>query len=132
MDAITNAHANIDPNAVEKGKLVGAARPDEQAETSKPQTKKRRRGAARKSQAKDASPTKNAEPVTKAAKILKLLRGRKGASIVQLEEATGWQAHSVRGFLSGTVKKKLGFNVTSEVGKDGVRRYRVHQDAKTG
>ena len=61
--------------------------------------------------------------------VLKKLRTAKGATIAQLTEATGWQAHSVRGFLSGTVKKKLGLNLVSEVGKDGVRRYRVIADA---
>ncbi|MEX0406697.1 DUF3489 domain-containing protein [Aquibium sp. LZ166] len=56
---------------------------------------------------------------------LKLLRRKNGAALPELQEATGWQAHSVRGFLSGTVKKKLGLNLSSEVGKQGVRRYRI-------
>lgn len=65
---------------------------------------------------------------TKADIVLKLLRRAKGASLAELTEATGWQAHSVRGFLSGTVKKKLGLAPISEKGKDGQHRYRV--DAK--
>ncbi|WP_312029700.1 DUF3489 domain-containing protein [Methylocystis sp. H62] len=40
-------------------------------------------------------------------------------------QATKWQQHSVRGFLAGTVKKKLGFTLTSVKGKDGSRRYRI-------
>jgi hypothetical protein len=40
-------------------------------------------------------------------------------------KATGWQAHSVRGFLSGTVGKKMGLAVTSSKGDDGERRYSV-------
>ncbi len=62
---------------------------------------------------------------TKAETVLKRLRSAKGATIAALCEATGWQAHSVRGFLSGTVKKKLGLNLVSEIAKDGARRYRV-------
>lgn len=62
---------------------------------------------------------------TKTDAVLEKLKGRKGVSLEALMEATGWQAHSIRGFLSGTVKKKLGHALTSEMGKDGVRRYRV-------
>jgi hypothetical protein len=62
---------------------------------------------------------------TKAELILKKLKSAKGATIQAMMEATGWQAHSVRGFLSGTVKKKLGLPIISETGKDGVRRYRI-------
>ncbi|WP_457940326.1 DUF3489 domain-containing protein [Mesorhizobium sp. 10J20-29] len=66
---------------------------------------------------------------SKADVILRKLGSPKGASIQMLVEATGWQAHSVRGFLSGTVKKKLGHTVDSEVGKDGTRRYRIAKPA---
>ena len=66
---------------------------------------------------------------TKAEQVLKKLGLAKGATIEMLIEITGWQAHSVRGFLSGTVKKKLGHSLTSEVGKDGLRRYRIDGSA---
>jgi hypothetical protein len=69
---------------------------------------------------------------TKASIILKKLGSPKGATIQMMMEATDWQAHSVRGFLSAVVKKKLGLNLVSEAGKDGVRRYRIHADGKTG
>ena len=57
--------------------------------------------------------------------ILSKLRGTKGASLQQLSDVTGWQLHSVRGFLSANIRKKLGLNLVSDVGKDEVRRYRI-------
>lgn len=60
--------------------------------------------------------------------VLKKLRLARGATIAQLAEATGWQLHSVRGFLSGTVRKKLGLRPISETGKDGTRRYRIEDE----
>ena len=82
------------------------------------------------SKAADAAPDAPGKPHTfragsKAEIILKKLKTVKGAPIDELIEATGWQSHSVRGFISGTVKKKLGLEVASEPGKDGVRRYRI-------
>ena len=68
---------------------------------------------------------------TKADLILKKLRSAKGASIEMLIAETGWQAHSVRGFLSAVVKKKLTLNLVSESGKDGVRRYHIVNDTKS-
>jgi len=62
---------------------------------------------------------------SKKAKILNLLRRPGGASLDQLQKATGWQAHSVRGFLSGEVKKRMGLRVHSAKHADGVRTYRV-------
>lgn len=64
---------------------------------------------------------------TKANLILKRLRAAKGVTLTQLTELTGWQAHSVRGFLSAIVRKKLGFTLTSETDKDGARRYRIQE-----
>jgi hypothetical protein len=66
---------------------------------------------------------------SKTDRILKLLRQKNGATIGALSEATGWQAHSVRGFLSGTVKNKLGLPLASEISKDGKRRYRIATSA---
>ena len=64
----------------------------------------------------------NAGP--KSVQIVSLLQRQNGASIPELMKATGWQAHSVRGFISGTLKRKQGLvvvNSTVEEGKD--RRY---------
>ena len=62
---------------------------------------------------------------SKANTILKLLQRRNGASIAELQKATGWQPHSVRGFLSGTVKTRLGLQLQSERTGKGVRRYLI-------
>ena len=58
---------------------------------------------------------------------LKKLRLARGATIAQIMEATDWQAHSVRSFMSAVVKKKLGLNLVSDIGKDGQRRYRISE-----
>lgn len=57
--------------------------------------------------------------------LLKLLHSNKGATLGQMQKATGWQPHSVRGFLSGTVRKKLKLKLRSQEGKDGGRRYSI-------
>ena len=78
--------------------------------------------------AKRATPAKKAAAPkrgTKTAKILALLKRPGGASLQQLRKATGWQAHSVRGFLSGTLKKKMGLRVVSTKPLDGERTYRI-------
>jgi len=62
---------------------------------------------------------------TKTEQCLALLTTPHGATIDELQAATGWQAHSVRGFLAGTVKKKLGLTLDSKKTEDGVRRYFV-------
>jgi hypothetical protein len=57
--------------------------------------------------------------------LIDMLHRPEGATIDQIVEATAWQRHSVRGAISGTVKKKLGLNVTSEKADSGERVYRI-------
>ena len=69
------------------------------------------------------------EQGSKTAACLALLRQAEGTSLQELMAATGWQAHSVRGFLSGTVRKKLGLALMSTTGGGGVRRYQIKAGA---
>ena len=62
---------------------------------------------------------------SKTAKVLGLLKRPNGVTLKELMKNTDWQAHSVRGFLSGTVGKKLGLKVISAKGEDGERNYSV-------
>ena len=62
---------------------------------------------------------------TKQALLVDLLKSRSGATIDEAVAATGWQAHSVRGAISGTLKKKLGLAVTSEPIEKRGRVYRI-------
>ena len=61
---------------------------------------------------------------------LDLLARSKGASIADLQQATGWQAHSVRGFLSGTVKKLPAIRLETLTPEGAPRRYHVVELAK--
>ena len=78
----------------------------------------------------DPSNELHAARVTKHDRVLMLLSRRDGATIPEMMEASGWQQHSVRGFLAGTVKKKLGFPLTSSKTEGELRRYRI--DSKRG
>jgi len=113
----------------------------EQTETQESKaTKKAPRGARRANVAsgkgkagKKAAPKKkaprsarnDAREGSKAATILEMLKRPDGATVKELLKATGWQPHSLRGFLSGTVGKKMGLTVTSTKGEDGERSYSV-------
>ena len=62
---------------------------------------------------------------TKKQTCIDMLKRPKGASRAELQKATGWQAHSVRGFLSGTVKKMSGVALATDIDDVGGRRYRI-------
>ena len=66
---------------------------------------------------------------TKTAALIALLARKDGASLEELQRTSGWQPHSVRGFLAGTVKKMPGVSLSSEKTENGARRYRVQQAA---
>ena len=68
---------------------------------------------------------------TKQARILAMLRAPSGVTIDTIVHATGWQQHSVRGFLAGVVRKKLGFNLVSAA-TEGGRLYRITDRTASG
>ena len=68
---------------------------------------------------------------TKQSAAIEMLRSRDGASIETLTKATGWQQHSVRGFLAGVVRKRLQLDLESTV-VAGVRTYRIKAGRAAG
>jgi hypothetical protein len=104
------AGARRAPVAPAKGKA------GKRATSAKKAPKGRTKAKAAKPEAREGSKT---------ARILDLLKRPGGVTAKELMKTTGWQPHSVRGFLSGTVGKKLGLTVTSVRGEDGERTYSV-------
>src|ERR1700687_5398694 len=98
---------------------------------SKSKSKASTRSAARtsskskpRSRSAHLSPKTSTTPDTKNARILAMLRAPAATTIAAIMTATDWQQHSVRGFLAGVVRKKLGLNLVSEQTDKG-RVYRI-------
>jgi Protein of unknown function (DUF3489) len=70
-------------------------------------------------------PTQNAEGETKRDLVIRLLRRQDGASLPELAKATNWMPHSVRGFLTATVRKKLALPLVSTKAEGAERRYHI-------
>ncbi len=102
--------------ATERG---GAPKGRKTAKGVKPKKTAKASKKAAKSERKAATPRAD----SKGAQILALIRRSKGATLSELAKLTGWQNHSIRGFLSGTVGKKMGLTVESAKNEDGERVY---------
>ena len=102
--------AHVAPSQARSGKKATPAKKANKGATSAKSPKKQATGARQGS---------------KTAKVLDLLKRSGGASLKELRKATGWQAHSVRGFLSGVLGKKMGLTVRSTKAEDGERRYSI-------
>lgn len=72
------------------------------------------------------------KPTTKIATLIHLIKRSRGATLAELQKATGWQAHSVRGAISGTLRKKLGLAVTFDQTEKRGRFYCISQSDETG
>ena len=99
-----------------------------------PKPKSRKGAAVRPASSSRSQPASaSTKPVTrlgtKNARILGMLRSPAGTTIAAIMTVTDWQQHSVRGFLAGIVRKKLGFNLVSEQSDKG-RVYRITDSKK--
>lgn len=85
-----------------------------QKQTAGPSRKKR-----------SAATTSAVVPKTKLGQLEGMLRCKEGVTIAQIATALDWQPHSVRGAISGSLKKKQGLTVTNQTTEDGRRVYRI-------
>lgn len=85
--------------------------------------KSRKKPNSRKKGTKSKQAGDGARQGSKTANVLGLLKRSGGATLKELQKATGWLPHSVRGFISGTLRKKMGLTVDSAEREDGERVY---------
>jgi len=128
---VTEENANT-PTAVEGPKAAKkAARSPRRAPVAPKKANSGKKATAAKKAPKGAKKAKGAKPEarqgSKTAKVLDLLRRHGGVTAKELIKATGWQPHSLRGFLSGTVGKKMGLTVQSAKREDGERVYSINR-----
>ena len=87
------------------------------------------KGAPKKAKATKAAKAKDAAPEaregSKKSIVLDLLRRKGGATLAEIAKATDWQNHSIRGFISGTLSKKMGLTVESSKNDAGERTYKI-------
>jgi uncharacterized protein DUF3489 len=115
---VTKRRTTAFPKDKKKAHRKGVA----QAPAIKPGKRKREKGAPVRQVRASVGRTSRSE--SKQAQIIAMLRAPGGATIEALMRATGWQSHSVRGFLAGVIRKKLGLNLVSAAADSG-RVYRI-------
>jgi uncharacterized protein DUF3489 len=136
---MTNAETNTAPTLAEQGATVAPEKaPSKKGASQKkgaPKGQKATKGKAKAPPKKGAKAGKKAKPAqakeastprpqSKSAKILEMIGRPKGATLAEIQKATDWQAHSVRGFLS-TAAKKHGLKIESTKTEAGDRVYQI-------
>ena len=134
-EANTTLEAQAAPNTeTQEQKAPTKAKGAKQARRVAPAKPKATKKAKAPKAAKQAAkaPKKAAKPKaegfregSKTATVLALIQRAKGATLAEIMETTSWQAHSVRGFISGTLGKKMGLKVDSTKRDDGTRVYSI-------
>ena len=131
---MTNAETDTAATVVAQGAHVAPKRTPSKkgAATRKGAPKDQKNAKSGKTQpqkkASKPAPKKRPTPLradSKSASILALLRRPKGATLPELATLTGWQNHSIRGFLSGAIGKKMGLKLQSTKREDGERVYSI-------
>ena len=107
---------------------TGAPQGQKRAKSGKAKAAPKKEAKTRKKAAKPAAAKEASKPraESKGAKILELIGRPKGASLAEIQKATDWQAHSVRGFLS-TAAKKHGLKIESTKTEAGDRVYQIQK-----
>ena len=126
MTTLTNEDRTAHVTGAERAKASKKARvARKRAHAAPNQAKSAPKSKAPKKAPKGVKKAGSARDGSKAARVLDLLKRPEGASMKELLKATGWQPHSVRGFLSGAIRKKMGMTVTSTKAVDGERTYSI-------
>ncbi|MCW5982439.1 MAG: DUF3489 domain-containing protein [Bryobacteraceae bacterium] len=120
--AIQRLNAHVAPQASQDEPAEAPATTEATPEEKAPKTPKASKKAKPK---KEAAAPKTAREGSKTTAVLDLIRRPDGATLSEIMAATGWQKHSVRGFISGAVGKKMGLTVESSRREDGERVYRL-------
>jgi hypothetical protein len=121
---MTKSHSIDEPRSADAvARTKRQSRPKATHESIKAKAPKRQTRS--KSAVRSHSHVKPAAARTKQQVCLDLLNRAEGATVDELQAATGWQQHSVRGFLAGAIKKKLSLTLLSEKPDAGPRRNRI-------
>ena len=122
----STAETGTSPATAEERKATKKARAGARgAHVAPAKTKSAKKAKATKKTPTATKEAGSAREGSKAAQIVALLKGPNGATLAEIMKASGWQAHSVRGFISGTLTKKMGLAVVSAKGEDGERNYSI-------
>jgi len=117
-------HSTAATAAAQKPKAARQGRPAAQkAHGAPPKARSAPKATTARKPARNRPQARHARPGSKTAKVLDLLRRPGGASLPELQKATGWLPHSVRGFLSGALRRKMGLALTSTKDPGTERRY---------
>lgn len=125
------------PNSSSRSTSKAAPSRAKAARTAPQSAPRQRAKSSQKAASKPPSPRKKTaapaplasvpEPRTKQAQLIELLGSDRGASMAQMVDLTGWQPHTVRGMLSGSLRKRLGLNIRYGM-EEGIRVYRIHPE----
>ena len=106
-----------------------AKKPSSKSAQKKKVRRRTKPAVAPQSIAAQAEPIEGTGKDTKQARVIAMLQSPSGATVAAIMQQTGWQPHSVRGFLAGVIRKKLKLTLHSTK-VDGQRVYRIEGDTQ--